>query len=132
MNWLSACPLAVVFDLDGVLLDSAPLHKRAFEEIFEPFGISDFDYRCYAGWKTESVIEDVMRRSGRRQPAVSLVRELAADGVATKKPLVRLPTELTARQRELIEELAQSTGEPRAGGPQRKRLLDRVRSLLDE
>jgi len=45
---------------------------------------------------------------------------------------VEVPTELTARQRELIEELGQSTGEQRAGGPQRKRLLDRVRSLLDE
>ena len=45
---------------------------------------------------------------------------------------VEVPTELTAGQRELIAELAQLTGEPRAGGPQRKRLLDRVRSLLDE
>jgi molecular chaperone DnaJ len=45
---------------------------------------------------------------------------------------VEVPTELTARQRELIEELAQTTGEPRLGGPPRKRLLDRVRSLLDE
>ncbi len=45
---------------------------------------------------------------------------------------VEVPTELTARQRELIEELAQSTGEPRAGSLPRKRLLDRVRSLLDE
>jgi DnaJ-class molecular chaperone len=45
---------------------------------------------------------------------------------------VEVPTELTARQRELIEELAQSTGELRATGPGRRRLLDRVRSLLDE
>jgi molecular chaperone DnaJ len=45
---------------------------------------------------------------------------------------VEVPTELTARQRELIEELAQTSGEQRPGGPQRKRLLDRVRSLLDE
>jgi len=45
---------------------------------------------------------------------------------------VEVPTELTARQRELIEELAQSTGEPREGGVPRKRLLDRVRSLLEE
>jgi DnaJ-class molecular chaperone len=44
---------------------------------------------------------------------------------------IEVPTELTARQRELIEELGQSTVEPR-GLPQRKRLLDRVRSLLDE
>lgn len=45
---------------------------------------------------------------------------------------VEIPTELTPRQRELIEELARSTGEPRAGNPQKRRLLDRVRSLLDE
>jgi DnaJ-class molecular chaperone len=45
---------------------------------------------------------------------------------------IEVPTELTARQRELIEELGQSSNEPRGGLPQRKRLLDRVRSLLDE
>ncbi len=46
---------------------------------------------------------------------------------------VEVPTELTARQRELIEELARSSGEPQVlGGAPRKGLLDRVRSLLDE
>ena len=46
---------------------------------------------------------------------------------------VEVPTELTAKQRELIEELARLTGEPEKT-PQvpKKRLLDRVRSLLDE
>jgi molecular chaperone DnaJ len=46
---------------------------------------------------------------------------------------VEVPTELTPRQRELIEELGQSEG--RAGDakpPGKRRLLDRVRSLLDE
>jgi hypothetical protein len=45
-----------------------------------------------------------------------------------------VPTELTARQRELIEELARTSGEralPESTTP-RKGLLDRVRSLLDE
>jgi molecular chaperone DnaJ len=45
--------------------------------------------------------------------------------------IVEVPTELTPRQRELLEELARATGEARPE-PQRKRLLDRVRSLLDE
>jgi len=46
---------------------------------------------------------------------------------------IEVPTELTPRQRELIEQLAQSTGEVQAGRTQQpKRLLDRVRSLLDE
>jgi len=43
-----------------------------------------------------------------------------------------VPTELTPRQRTLIEELAQSTGDPSGAGPQKRRLLDRVRSLLEE
>jgi molecular chaperone DnaJ len=47
---------------------------------------------------------------------------------------IAVPTELTPRQRELLEELARISGDP--GAPQapegRKRLLDRVRSLLDE
>jgi DnaJ-class molecular chaperone len=48
---------------------------------------------------------------------------------------IEVPTELTPRQRELIEELARSTGDVAAGDPSsppRRRLLDRVRSLLDE
>jgi len=45
---------------------------------------------------------------------------------------VEVPTDLTPRQRELIEELARSAGEHREGGAPRRRLLDRVRSLLDE
>lgn len=46
---------------------------------------------------------------------------------------VAVPTELTPRQRELIEELARSSGEARGGGSGKKGgLLDRVRSLLDE
>jgi DnaJ-class molecular chaperone len=47
---------------------------------------------------------------------------------------VEVPTELTPRQRELIEELARTLGESAESAPPggRKRLLDRVRSLLDE
>ena len=46
---------------------------------------------------------------------------------------VEVPTELTARQRELIEELARTTSTEIATTAQpRKGLLDRVRSLLDE
>ncbi len=45
---------------------------------------------------------------------------------------VEVPTELTGRQRELLEELARLTGESQQSAPTRKRLLDRVRSLLDE
>lgn len=71
-------PLAVVFDLDGVLLNSAPCHRYAFEEVFRPFGIRDFEYRQYAGWKTSNVIEAVLRSAG-REPAPQMIAELAAE-----------------------------------------------------
>jgi molecular chaperone DnaJ len=45
---------------------------------------------------------------------------------------VDVPTELTPRQRELIEELARASGEDAGSPVPKKRLLDRVRSLLDE
>ncbi len=45
---------------------------------------------------------------------------------------VEVPTELTAKQRELIEELARASGEETGVVVPKKRLLDRVRSLLDE
>jgi molecular chaperone DnaJ len=46
---------------------------------------------------------------------------------------IEVPTELTPRQRELIEELARTSGEQQViGAPPRKGLLDRVRELLDE
>ncbi|HEU0034513.1 MAG TPA: J domain-containing protein [Kofleriaceae bacterium] len=45
---------------------------------------------------------------------------------------VEVPTELTAKQRELIEELGRTTGDQDRPPLPKKRLLDRVRSLLDE
>jgi molecular chaperone DnaJ len=45
---------------------------------------------------------------------------------------IAVPTELSPRQRALIEELAQATGDGSGVGAPRKRLLDRVRSLLEE
>jgi DnaJ-class molecular chaperone len=48
---------------------------------------------------------------------------------------VEIPTELTPRQRQLIEELARESGQQNQlpeGEQKPKRLLDRVRSLLDE
>ena len=71
-------PLALVFDLDGVLLDSAPCHNRAFQEVFKPLGIRDFDYQRYAGWKTANVIEEVLRSAG-LEPTTQLIAELAAE-----------------------------------------------------
>jgi HAD superfamily hydrolase (TIGR01509 family) len=51
---------AVVFDMDGVLVDSAVCHRTAFEQTFLPFGVTGFDYGRYAGWRTPEVVRDVL------------------------------------------------------------------------
>ena len=72
----------------------------------------------------------VFRIRGRGIPQAS--GKSAPRGDHLVQIFVEVPTELTPRQRDLIEQLASASGETHAGIPQRKRLLDRVRSLLDE
>ena len=43
---------AVIFDMDGVIVDSEPWHERAFREIFHELGYGDWhgiDFRSYIG-----------------------------------------------------------------------------------
>jgi len=72
----------------------------------------------------------VFRIRGRGIPQSSA--KTAPRGDHLVRVFVEVPTELTARQRELIEQLAQASGDSLTGEPPRRRLLDRVRSLLDE
>jgi beta-phosphoglucomutase len=56
---------AVVFDMDGVLVHSAPCHSAAFEKVLlENFGIDDFEYAPWAGQRTRDVIEAVLASKG--------------------------------------------------------------------
>jgi DnaJ-class molecular chaperone len=72
----------------------------------------------------------VFRIRGRGVPQASGKAAPRGDHLVTAQ--VEVPTELTPRQRELIEELARSTGGAPPASPPRRRLLERVLSLLDE
>ncbi len=41
---------AIVFDFDGVLVDSEPLHLRAYQEVLERFGLSLLREKYYASY----------------------------------------------------------------------------------
>ena len=43
---LSYPPSAVIFDCDGVLVDTEPLHYKAYQEVLQPFGLG-YDYEAY-------------------------------------------------------------------------------------
>lgn len=76
---------AIVFDLDGVLIDSAACHRAAFEEVFLPFGVRDFEYSRYAGWRTAEVVDSVLQ-----QVPCLLTPGLIAEVGSRKSQLARL------------------------------------------
>jgi beta-phosphoglucomutase len=58
---LSAKPLAFIFDLDGVLVDSMPLHVTAWENYLEKLGIrvEDLEVRMH-GKRNEELVYDLI------------------------------------------------------------------------
>ncbi len=97
----------VVFDLDGVLIDSAPCHRQAFEEVLQPFGVMDFDYTHYAGWRTGEVIRAELARTSHTVDGPTLAAaaarktQLAREKILAGNPVMKdcLPVlrELAAR-----------------------------------
>lgn len=85
---------AIIFDLDGVLVDSAPFHRAAFEEIFAPFGIQTFEYSQFAGWRTRDVVAKVLCDAGCEaasdviDAAAARKSRLARDRMAASDPVV--------------------------------------------
>lgn len=55
---------ALIFDFDGTIAETTPLHARAFEETLAPFGFA-VDYLSIAGLKTQDAIVRCLRAEGR-------------------------------------------------------------------
>ena len=60
---------AVLFDMDGVIVDTEPLHIKAYFKTFEDLGIevSDDLYNSFTGNSTKKVCEILISRFGLRQ-----------------------------------------------------------------
>ena len=71
---------AIVFDFDGVLADSEPLHLRAYQDVLEPLGISlprEEYYASYLGYDDEGAFRAIA--AARRWPLdEAQLRELIA------------------------------------------------------
>lgn len=65
----SNCPLrAVIFDCDGVLVDTEPLHYRAFQEVLAPLGLPHtFDHYLehYIGFDDRDAFFEAFTEGGR-------------------------------------------------------------------
>jgi len=94
---------AILFDLDGVLWDTAPYHLEAYNEALAPLGIAIPEYGPVAGRRTDEVIDallgkDVANRAGvvaavtqaKRRAFLSLMDRNPPNLAATRAVLRRL------------------------------------------
>lgn len=63
MRWLQH-KRGIVFDLDGVLFNSSAVHAEAFRAVLAQEHVHDFDYRAYAGMRTDEVFRRVLEGRG--------------------------------------------------------------------
>ena len=57
---------AVLFDMDGVIVDTEPLHRKAYFKMFEEYG-ADVDvemFSTFTGASTQNVCEQIINRFG--------------------------------------------------------------------
>jgi len=97
--------LAVIFDLDGVIVDSEPLHERAFRDVFRDLGYSNthgVNFADYYGRSDEALWHDFVARHQPPYPfeaLVNLKRQRFLDLLISGQPIFQgLP--------ELVESLA--------------------------
>ena len=63
---------AVIFDMDGVIVDSEPLHERAFRDVFHKLGFGEthgMDFPAYYGRSDRALWQDFVTK---HQPAQTL------------------------------------------------------------
>ncbi len=70
-------PAAVLFDMDGVLVDSTPIHAEAFRRALATVELDGFEYAPYAGMRTAEVVRAELLRT-RGSANDSEVTKLAA------------------------------------------------------
>ena len=83
---------AIIFDMDGVLLQSNGIHASAYREVLAPFGVP-FEYEEFAGMRTRDCLRLVLEKHGISVPPETLGKlsrrktELALQRLEAESPL---------------------------------------------
>jgi len=81
-GWLQGIKL-IIFDFDGTVADTSPLHAAAFSEVLSPLGV-EFQYESIAGMKTADALLLCSKVAG-----LELNAERLAELVVAKQSKVR-------------------------------------------
>jgi HAD superfamily hydrolase (TIGR01509 family) len=94
---------AIIFDMDGVIIDSEPLHERAYLQLFDQLGYAQnhgIDFDDYIGRTDRVLIEDFIKR---HQPPHTLEqisdakKNLYLEIMRTEQPIFEPLPDLVAR-----------------------------------
>ncbi len=95
---------AVLFDMDGLMIDSEPLHLQAFNKVFEKFGkhlSGEENSKRYVGIADVGVVEDMVNRFNLPISAHELLvekqnayKDILKNGLVTQPGLIDLLTKL--------------------------------------
>ena len=77
MPKLKIKPKAIIFDMDGVIIDSMPYHFLAWYEALRPYGVrvSCFDVYSKEGEKWSKTLKDLLIQAGKK-PTAKLLAEI--------------------------------------------------------
>jgi HAD superfamily hydrolase (TIGR01509 family) len=79
---------AVIFDFDGIIVDTEPLHYRAFQEMLIPLGLGyswEVYLRSYIGFDDRDALRDAFRTAGRSLKDRELQALVEEKGVAFQR-----------------------------------------------
>ena len=81
---------AVIFDFDGIIVDTEPLHYKAFQEILVPLGLGypwDEYLRHYIGFDDRDAFREAFRSGGRELPERELQALIVEKGRAFQRTI---------------------------------------------
>ena len=73
----------LIFDFDGTIADTTPLHAAAFEQVLRPLGVA-VDYHAIAGLRTSDAITQLLASAGVVRDAAALQALVAAKQSAVR------------------------------------------------
>lgn len=95
---------AIIFDMDGVLLLSTPVHEYAYKEIFSKIGINNICYSRIAGMRTDESIKKVLKEN-RHQVSFETIAELAKEKTLLSNLLMKENTPIVPGCKEVLIDL---------------------------
>lgn len=112
-------PYAVLWDMDGVLVDTGSFHRQAWEALSEEAGLamSHEDFRRTFGWRNEEIVRELLGPGVSDQRVAELggrKEELYRDAVRGKVSALPGATELLRRLRRAGFRQAVASSAPRA------------------